>query len=108
MSTLPTGFANLIVAFAPLFSKRVFQSVQVLLAGAILATGKRTVTAVLRVMGLDQQPHFQTYHRVLNRRACSISFEHQSEKRQDDELQASFELAFAVFPQTPAFLQPGK
>jgi hypothetical protein len=31
MSTLPTGFAQLTLAFAPLFSKRVFQSVQVLL-----------------------------------------------------------------------------
>ena len=71
MSTLPTGFAEFIVAFAPLFSKRVFQSVQVLLVGAILATGKRTVTAVLRVMGLDQQTHFQTYHRVLNRAVWS-------------------------------------
>jgi hypothetical protein len=71
MSTLPTGFAQIIVAFAPLFSKRVFQSVQILLMGAILAIGKRTVTAVLRVMGLDQQRHFQTYHRVLNRAAWS-------------------------------------
>jgi hypothetical protein len=53
------------------FSKRVFQSVQVLLVGAILAIGKRTVTAVLHVMGLDQQAHFQTYHRVLNRAAWS-------------------------------------
>lgn len=71
MSTLPTGFAHLILAFAPLFSKRVFQSVPVLLIGAILATGKRTVTAVLRIMGLDQQTHFQTYHRVLNRAVWS-------------------------------------
>jgi hypothetical protein len=71
MSTLPTGFAQLILAFAPVFSKRVFQSVQVLLVGAILAIGKRTVTAVLHVMGLDQQAHFQTYHRVLNRAAWS-------------------------------------
>ena len=67
MSTLPTGFAHLIAAFAPLFSQRVFQSAQVLVMGAILAIGKRTVTAVLRVMGLDQHAHFQTYHRVLNR-----------------------------------------
>ena len=71
MSTLPTGFADLTLAFAPLFSKRVFQSVQVLLFGAILAIGKRTVTSVLRVMGLDQQQHFQTYHRALNRAAWS-------------------------------------
>jgi hypothetical protein len=71
MSTLPTGFADLTLAFAPLFSKRVFQSVQVLLFGAILAMGKRAVTSVLRVMRLDQQVHFQTYHRALNRAAWS-------------------------------------
>jgi hypothetical protein len=71
MSTLPTGFAHLSAAFAPLFSTRVFQSVQVLLVGAILAIGKRTVTAALRVMGLDQQTHFQTYHRVCNRAVWS-------------------------------------
>jgi hypothetical protein len=71
MSTLPTGFAQLTLAFAPLFSKRVFHSVQVLLFGAILAIGKRTVTSVLRVMGLDQQAHFQTYHRALSRAAWS-------------------------------------
>jgi hypothetical protein len=53
--------------FAPLFSKRVWSSVQVLLTGAILAVGARTVTAVLRVMGLSEEAQFQKYHRVLNR-----------------------------------------
>ena len=53
MSILPAGFAKLILPFACLFSKRVFQSVQVLLVGAILAPGKRTVTSVLRIMGLS-------------------------------------------------------
>ena len=43
MSTLPAGFAKLILPFACLFSKRVFDLAQVLLAGAILAPGKRTV-----------------------------------------------------------------
>jgi hypothetical protein len=71
MSTLPAGFAKLILPFACLFSKRVFQSVQVLLAGAILAPGKRTVTSILRIMGLSQERHFQTYHRVLNRAVWS-------------------------------------
>jgi hypothetical protein len=71
MSTLPAGFAKLILPFACLFSKRVFQSAQVLLAGAILAPGKRTVTSVLRIMGLSQERHFQTYHRVLNRAVWS-------------------------------------
>jgi len=58
---------SLILAFAPLFSKPVFEHVKVLLQGAILAPGKRTVTQALRVMGKSQEPHFQTYHRVLNR-----------------------------------------
>jgi hypothetical protein len=43
----------------------------VLLAGALLAPAQRTVTAALRVMGLGQTPHFQRYHRVLNRAAWS-------------------------------------
>ncbi|HEX8922544.1 MAG TPA: transposase [Pyrinomonadaceae bacterium] len=64
---MPCELMNLIVAFAPLFSKPVFQHVQVLLIGAILAPRKRTVTSVLRVMGKSQDEHFQNYHRVLNR-----------------------------------------
>jgi len=38
-----------------------------LLVGAILAPGKRTVTAILRVMGRSDDPHFTNFHRVLNR-----------------------------------------
>jgi hypothetical protein len=38
-----------------------------LVVGALLAPGRRTVTAVLRVMGRSQERHFQNYHRVLNR-----------------------------------------
>ncbi|WP_198011370.1 hypothetical protein [Synechococcus sp. PCC 7335] len=53
--------------FAPLFSHRVWDSAIVLLVDAILAPGKRTVSAVLRVMGLSQARNFQRYHRVLNR-----------------------------------------
>jgi hypothetical protein len=41
--------------------------VQVLLIGAILAPGKRTVTSVLRIMGLSQEKQFQNFHRVLSR-----------------------------------------
>jgi hypothetical protein len=71
MPTLPPELTNWIVVFAPLFSKRVWSSVQVLLAGAILVIGSRTVTAVLRVMGLSQETQFQKYHRVLNREKWS-------------------------------------
>ena len=65
-------FVNLMVAFAPLFSKPVFAQVQLLVAGAILAFGKRTVTSALRIMGKGQDAHFQNYHRVLNRASWSV------------------------------------
>jgi DDE superfamily endonuclease len=67
MLSVPVALTRLSVKFAPLFSKRVWAHAQVLLVGALLAPGKRTVTAVLRVMGLSQERHFQNYHRVLNR-----------------------------------------
>ncbi len=38
-----------------------------LVIGAILTPGARTVASVLRVMGRQHLPHFQNYHRVLNR-----------------------------------------
>lgn len=38
-----------------------------MLLGALLAPGKRTVSAVLEVMGLGAQSQFQTYHRLLKR-----------------------------------------
>jgi DDE superfamily endonuclease len=67
MLTVPVTLTRWIVRFAPLFSKRVWEHAQVLVVGALLAPGKRTVTAVLRIMGLSQEPRFQKYHRVLNR-----------------------------------------
>lgn len=69
MHNLPPTVSAVLMVFAPLFSKRVWQSAQVLLIGAILAPGKRTVSAILRVMGLSEAKNFQTYHRVLSR-AC--------------------------------------
>jgi hypothetical protein len=57
---------GVLAPFAPLFSERVFEHVQVLLSGAILAPGKRTVSSALRAMGLDQQKTFHRYHRVLS------------------------------------------
>ncbi|MGE0887686.1 MAG: transposase [Blastocatellales bacterium] len=67
MPTLPAELLPFIVEFQPLFSKSVWKNAQTLLAGAILAIGKRTVTACLRVMGKSEDKHFQNYHRVLNR-----------------------------------------
>jgi hypothetical protein len=41
--------------------------VLVLIAGAILAPGRRTVTSALSIMGLREIATFTTFHRVLNR-----------------------------------------
>jgi hypothetical protein len=57
----------LLAPFAPLFGRRVWPSALVLLVGTLLAPGKRTVTAALRVMGLGHTRRFERYHRVLNR-----------------------------------------
>jgi hypothetical protein len=62
---------RVLAPFAPLFSERVFRHVQVLLAGTILAPGKRTVSSALRAMGLGQQKCFHRYHRVLSHASWS-------------------------------------
>ena len=71
MFTLPDAYSTLIWRFARVFSARVWRHAQVLLVGAILAPGKRTVTSALRVMGLSDEEHFQNYHRVLSRAVWS-------------------------------------
>jgi hypothetical protein len=67
MQTLPAELLNLIVVFQPLFTKPTWEYAKVLLLGALLARGQRTLTACLRVVGLSDEKAFQNYHRVLNR-----------------------------------------
>jgi hypothetical protein len=69
--TLSIQMIRVLAPFAPLFSKRVWRNAQVLLMGAILAPGRRTVGSALRAMGLDQQKRSHPYHRVLSRASCS-------------------------------------
>src|SRR5262245_27555312 len=71
MLSLPIAFRSAIGVFAPVFSRPVWQHVKVLLTGAVLAPGKRTVTAILQMMGWSAASDFQTYHRVLNRAVWS-------------------------------------
>ena len=67
MLTLPDEYYTLFAQVQSCFSRRVWRLALVLVVGAILAPGKRTVTALLRIMGLSQERHSQNYHRVLNR-----------------------------------------
>ena len=57
----------LLTVFAPLFSSRVWSHAQVLLVGAMLAPGVRTVASILRTMGRGEEQRFTNYHRLLNR-----------------------------------------
>ncbi len=66
MQTLPAELLHLIVVFQPLFTKPTWEQAKILLLGALLARGKPTVTACLRVVGLSHEKAFQSYHRVLN------------------------------------------
>ena len=58
--------------FAPaIYGISTWYKIEVLVAGAILARGQRTVSAVLRVMGLSQERNYAMYHHVLSRAVWS-------------------------------------
>ena len=71
MLRLPACFAAVILCFAPLFRQLTWRHARVLLIGAILVPGQRTVTDILRISGLCWERRFVNYHRVLNRAAWS-------------------------------------
>jgi len=67
MLTMPAEIMAVMEQFSPVVSERIWDWAQGLVIGAILAPKQRTVTAILRIMGLSQEKQFQNYHRVLNR-----------------------------------------
>src|SRR6266567_4639737 len=71
MLTLPKGIIHVLRQFEAVLSERVWEWAKVLLIGALLAPGERTVAAILRVMGCANEKQFQNYHRVLNRATWS-------------------------------------
>ena len=58
MLCLPIRFAAVILSFAPLFLQRSWRHAKVLLIGAFLTPGTRTVTSLLRVVGLARERRF--------------------------------------------------
>jgi len=68
---LPERFVSRLASFADLFTRPTWSNVLVLVAGVVLAPGRRTVTAALRILGRDRDPAFCTFHRILNRAAWS-------------------------------------
>jgi len=63
----PPILAGWLSVFRGCFTAPVWARVLVLVAGAVLAPGKRTVSQALRVMGLAERPGFGRYHEVLSR-----------------------------------------
>ena len=71
MLTLPVAVVPILAPFAALFTNPTWRKAQLLLVGAILTTGQRTVAAALRVMGRSDQDDYARYHEVLNRAVWS-------------------------------------
>ena len=72
MLSLPIWIMTVLSEFAPaIYGQSTWYKAEVLVAGTILATGKRTVSAVLRVMGLSQERNYPKYHQVLSRAVWS-------------------------------------
>ena len=79
MLTLPDAIVPILVPFATLFSDptpgrgrgQAWRKAQLLLVGAVLTPGQRTVAASLRVMGRGGHHDYARYHEVLNRAVWS-------------------------------------
>ena len=67
----PDLLAHWMAPFAASFTRPTWRNALVLAAGAVLAPGRRTVTAALSIMGRREAPTFTNFHRVLNRNRWS-------------------------------------
>lgn len=65
------SLAALMQPFRDAFTTPTWEHVLVLVMGAILVPGRRTVASALRVMGRGHVRHFTNFHRVLNRNKWS-------------------------------------
>lgn len=66
MLTLPPRFQRAISSFSPAFREDVWPKVLLMLTGAILCPGSRTVCNILRTVGLQDEKCFAKYHRLLS------------------------------------------
>ena len=71
MRSIPRAAEPLIQQFAPAFTRPTYQRFVVLLFAAILTTGRRTVTNLLRTVQSLAPGHPSSYHRVFSKRRWS-------------------------------------
>ena len=67
MDSLSQTILAVLLPFSVLFSKPTWQKALVLLLGTLMCTGRRTVCAALRAVGLGNEVNFAKYHHILNR-----------------------------------------
>ena len=67
MPTLSPDIIQILSIFTIAVTGPTFAKMLVLLQGTILSSGRRTITAALRVMGLKDEQEFSKYHHVFNR-----------------------------------------
>ena len=67
MPTLPAVIVTLLLPFEHLFDRRTWRKAQLLVVGAVLSPGKRTVSSALSILGIGQHGDFAIFHQVLNR-----------------------------------------
>lgn len=62
MTNLPVSMLQLLAIFAPLFSKPIYQSFLFLFHAHVLCKGRRTITEMLKRMGLRHVKNYSKYH----------------------------------------------
>ncbi len=72
MPNIPSAAESLFMSFSIAFTQPTFQRILPLAIGAILTTGRRTVTGVLWIMRGLVAGHSSTYHRVFSRAVWSL------------------------------------
>ena len=71
---LPTHLLSHLSSFADLFNGPTWVNALLVLTGSLLAPGRRTVTAALRILGREHEADYATCHRVLARVAMTTNF----------------------------------
>lgn len=73
MLNLPQAILHILTFFAPLFSRSVFKNFHLLVIGHILCKNRRTITEILRQLGLKNIKNYSKFHWVLSgAKWCSI------------------------------------
>jgi hypothetical protein len=85
MLSVPAAAEPLLAALTAPLSQPVAQRLLLLAVGAILTTGRRTVTRILTTAGGLVQGHFTSYHRVFSRASWSTWAEHHERHRHAEQ-----------------------